>query len=66
MQQSYVICFDTLCQGYQPIINEDNEFLFYETEEAAQSEIDDDSEFYEDCFVCPVDEIGRKEIYYVQ
>ena len=35
----------------------------YATEAEAQAEIDADPEFYEDFFVCRLDEIGHKTIY---
>lgn len=59
----FTICFDTICTGYQAIQDE-NGPVQYETEQAAQAEIDSDLDFYGDCFVCPISEIGRKAIYH--
>lgn len=58
----FTICFDTLCQGYQPV-NFDSEPCQFDTEAEAQAEIDSDPEFYEDCFICPLSDIGHKAIY---
>lgn len=33
------------------------------TEAEAQAEIDSDPGFYEDCFICPLSDIGHKAIY---
>ena len=65
----FVICFDTLCCGFSPVLTSTEEHpegtpLEFETEELAQSEIDADPEFYSDCFVCPKEEIGHKTIFY--
>ena len=65
----FVICFDTICEGYQPIRtgdggDKDSPPLRYVTEDEAQAELDSDPEFYRDCFVCPESDIGHKSIYY--
>lgn len=67
----YAICFDTICDGYTPICEEDlidgtliRKPIQYNSLEEAQAEIDSDKEFYEDCFACSMDEIGHKSIYY--
>lgn len=59
---AFIICFDTLCTGFQPVM-EGDEPCTYGSEAEAQAEIDSDPEFYEDCFVCPMSDIGRKAIY---
>ena len=53
----YTICFDTICTGYAPITDGNNKPVSYATEQAAFAE------FYEGCFVCPMEEIGHKTIY---
>lgn len=58
----YTICTDTICTGYAPILEGESP-VQYATEIEAQKEIDNDLEFYEDCFACPIDEIGHKTIY---
>lgn len=58
------ICFDTICQGYHPVTDGDNLPVEFMSEEEALKEIDDDPEFYDDCFACPMDEIGHKTIYF--
>lgn len=63
----FTICFDTLCTGYEPIHVESDgvrEPMTFETEKEAQAEIDSDPEFYDDCFICTVEEIGHKTIFY--
>lgn len=60
----FVICFDTICQGYQPVMEGDQPAR-YDTEAEAQAELDSDPEFYgDDCFVCEETEIGHKTIFY--
>ena len=58
----YTICFDTICQGFQPVMCDDKPIAF-STEAEALAEVESDPEFYEDCFVCTVDAIGHKTIY---
>lgn len=61
----HVICFDTICTGYSPVMTGDLKAvpLLFDTEAEAQKEIDDDPEFYDDCFVCLESDIGHKTIY---
>lgn len=65
----FTICFDTICQGFQPVMedagidNPEGTPVTYETEVLAQEEIDSDPEFYKDCFTCPLVDIGHKTIY---
>lgn len=66
----FTICFDTLCTGYQAIMTyapDDPDQIgvpvSFDTESEAQAEIDSDPEFYDDCFVCPIEEIGHKTIF---
>jgi len=59
----FTICFDTICQGFSPITDGDNNPVIYESLEAAEKEIDSDPEFYQDCFAAPMEEIGHKTIY---
>lgn len=65
----WTICTDTLCTGYTPITvdagedNPDGTPIAFDTEAAAQAEMDSDPEFYEDCFVTPMSDIGRKAIF---
>lgn len=66
----FTICFDTLCDGYTPIMDyapddpEQNGVpVSYDTEAEAQAEIDGDPEFYDDCFVCLLSEIGHKAFF---
>lgn len=60
----FVIMFDTLCTGFEPIRDgETNEPVTFATEAEAQAEIDSDPEFYADCFVAGADEIGHKAIW---
>jgi hypothetical protein len=62
---SWVIVFDTLCTGFEPIRDgETNEPCTYATEAEAQAEIDLDPEFYADCWPAPIDEIGHKAIFH--
>lgn len=58
----YTICFDTICTGFAPVM-EDDQPCTYATEAEAQAEIDSDPEFYEDCFPCLLSNIGHKTIY---
>lgn len=58
----YTICFDTLCQGPQPVLFDDEPAQF-DSEQEALAEIDTDPDFYADCFVCKIDEVGRKAIF---
>lgn len=63
----YTICYDTICDGFTPIMDYDENDnatpCTYATEAEAQAEIDSDPEFYEDCFVCLLSDIGHKTIY---
>jgi len=59
----WTICFDTICTGYQPVMYGDKPIGF-PTEKAATIELEDDPEFYEDCFVCEMSEIGHKTIFH--
>lgn len=59
----FTIAFDTICQGYQAIMDDDDGPVTYATENEAQAEIESDPEFYEDCFVIPLSEIGHKTIF---
>jgi len=61
--EKWTICQDTICQGYSPIMGDDKP-VEYDTEAQAQAEIDDDPEFYEDCFPCKMSDIGHKIIYF--
>lgn len=61
----YTICFDTLCQGPQPVMENDKPILFG-TEAEAENEIASDPEFYDGCFPCLLSAIGRKAIFYGQ
>jgi len=66
----WVICFDTICTGYAPVIegagidNPEGTPCRYDTEAEAQAEIDSYPEFYEECFACEESEIGHKAIFY--
>ena len=60
---SYVIVFDTLCTGFEPVKDEHDQPVVYATEAEAQAEIDSDPEFYDECFVTEIDEIGHKSIW---
>jgi hypothetical protein len=69
----FTICFDTICQGFQPVMEEvkDRRCKYgyrrqpvrYSTEAEARAELESDPAFYQDCFVCPVDQIGHKTIF---
>lgn len=59
----FTICFDTICQGYAPITDGENLPVTFETEAEAQAELASDPEFYGDCFVCSLEEIGHKTIF---
>lgn len=59
----YTICFDTICTGFQPVLCNDKPMEFA-TEDEAIAEMDTDEEFYGDCFVCPLEYIGHKTIFY--
>lgn len=66
MTEKFTICFDTICEGFSAVMTEiDGEAkpLEYDTEKEAQAEIDSDPEYYEDCFVTTVSEIGHKSIW---
>jgi hypothetical protein len=63
MTVKYAICFDTICTGFSPIMENDRPVLF-DSEAEAQAEIDSDPKFYEDCFVVKADEIGHKTVWY--
>ena len=65
----YTICFDTICDGFQPVEDikmidgrEVRSPIKFDTEDQAAAEIKSDPAFYEDCFVCRLDEIGHKTI----
>lgn len=62
MNDKYTLCFETMCEGWQPVKYDDDIALF-DTKAEAQSEIESDTEFYEDCFVCHISEIGTKTVY---
>ena len=59
----FTICFDTIYTGFTPVTDENNEPVQYNTKQEAQKEIDNDQEFYDDCFTCEISEIGHKTIY---
>lgn len=59
----FAICFDTICTGFAPITDGDNNPVQYETEQEAINELESDPEFYVDCFVCPIEDIGHKTIF---
>lgn len=67
----WVICFDTICTGFQPVTDgttspewPNGVPVRYKTRAAAQAEIDSDPEFYQDdSFVCKESEIGHKTIF---
>ena len=59
----FTICFDTICDGYTPVMCDELPIEFA-TEEEAEAEIKSDPEFYDECFVCPMSEIGHKTIYH--
>jgi len=61
-EQPFTICFDTLCTGFEPV-REDDQPVTFSTEAEAQAEIASDPEFYADCFVARLDEIGSKAIW---
>ena len=56
------ICFDTVCEGFVPVMIGEEPIKFT-TEEEAQLEIDSDPVFYQDCFITDVEEIGHKTIF---
>lgn len=58
----YTICFDTVCTGYSPVMQDEKPITF-NTEAEAEKEIASDPEFYADCFVCPISQIGHKMIF---
>lgn len=60
---AYVICFDTICDGFQPVIGLKGNPNKYATKKAAEKEIASDPKFYDDCFVTHEREIGHKTIY---
>lgn len=62
MTEKWTICYDTVCQGFQPVCD-DTSPVEYDTEAEAQAEIDGDPEFYEDCFAVPMSEIGHRTIF---
>lgn len=59
----YCILYDTVCQGYQPILNGTGKADVYETQEEAEAEILDDLEFYSECFVGRLEFVGHKIIF---
>jgi hypothetical protein len=67
-ENDWTICSDSLCDGYQPILVEDSDGNnmpeTFKTEEEAIKEMEDDPEFYEDCFPCQMSEIGHKIVFY--
>jgi len=60
---AYVICFDTICSGYTPVQDGTGQPIQYKTEAEALAEVKQDPEFYSDCFVCELSDIGHKTIY---
>lgn len=58
----WTIAFDTLCDGYQPVMENDKPISFA-TEAEAIDEMNSDPEFYDDCFPIRIEDIGRKAIY---
>lgn len=61
----FTICYDTIFDGFQPV-KDDEEPVTFATEEEATIELESDPEFYEECFVCPLNQIGHKTIFTVQ
>lgn len=59
---TFVILFDTICDGYCPINDGDGNPITFETIEEA--EMLTDNRFYDECFVGHISEIGHKTIYY--
>jgi len=61
----WVICIDTVCDGYTCTCNEDGKPVLFSTKEEALDELNSDPESYsDDNFVCKESEIGYKTIYY--
>jgi len=58
----YAILFDTLCQGFQPV-RENDEPLLFATEAEALQELASDPEFYRECFVDDASRIGHRTIF---
>lgn len=58
----FTICFDTICTGFAPV-HEDEKPIRFKTKAEAQREIDSDLEFYADCFVAPLSNIGHEAIF---
>jgi len=60
----WVICTDTICEGYTCVCCKDGKPVLFATEKEALAELASDSEFYsEDDFVCKESEIGYKTIW---
>lgn len=59
---AYIICFDTLCTGFEAM-KENDKIMLFENENQAVIELESDPEFYEDCFIAEENEIGHKSIY---
>lgn len=64
MKNTHTICFDTLCTGYAPITDGDGNPVEYASQAEAIRELESDIDFYDDCFVCELDDIGHKTIFY--
>jgi hypothetical protein len=63
MNDKWTICTDTVCDGFSPVgCDEDDNPQVFDTEDEAIAELEDDLEFYEDCFVCQLSEVGHKAI----
>ena len=61
----WVICIDTVCDGYTCTCNEDDKPVLFATEKEALDEIASDPEFYnDDDFVCKESEIGYKSVWF--
>lgn len=61
----FTIAFDTLCEGYQPVMEGDPPLpMSFDTYDESVAEMNDDPEFYEDCCIIPLADIGRKIIFY--
>jgi hypothetical protein len=67
-ERDWTICSDSWCDGFAPIMTLDEDDsdvpVSYKTEEEATKELEDDPEFYEDCFVCQMSEVGHKAVFY--
>jgi len=67
-EDDWTICYDVVCDGYQPILTSQEDDvsvpIAFKTEDEAIKEMDDDPEFYEDCFPCKMSEIGHKIVFH--